>query len=101
MSLSLRLAVAFAAAILIGLPSASNSAPPSAADFTRAAALDDVSISRDGKHIVGLTSPDGAAVTISVWRTDTPERAPAVLGSAHMRFLGVRFLKNDRLLVEA
>ena len=35
-------------------------AAPSAADLTKAPLIEDVSISPDGKHLVALTSPDGA-----------------------------------------
>jgi dipeptidyl aminopeptidase/acylaminoacyl peptidase len=86
---------------LAGAASAAAPPPPSAHDFARAAAIWDVSISPDGRHIVALTSPDGAAAIISVWRADAPGAKPVNLGSTHMRFLGVRFLKNDRLLVSA
>ncbi|QUD89922.1 S9 family peptidase [Phenylobacterium montanum] len=75
--------------------------PPSASDFTREPVIWDVSISPDGQHIVALTSPDGVTPIISVWRTDQPNAKPVNLGAAHMRFLGVSFLKNDRLLVSA
>ncbi len=74
---------------------------PAAKEFARAPAISDVSISRDGKHIVALTSADGDQATISVWRTDAPEQKPTIIGSTHMRFLKVAFLKDDRLLVTA
>ena len=76
-------------------------APPAARDFARAPAISDVSISPDGKHVVALTSPDGDRMDISVWRTDSLQTPPVVLGSARMRFLEVSFVKNDRLLVGA
>ena len=76
-------------------------APPTAADFGRAAAITEVSIARDGKHIVALTSPDGEQVNISVWNVSALDSAPVVIGSTHMRFIDVRFLKDDRLLVTA
>lgn len=76
-------------------------APPSAADFARAPSITNVSISPDGKHLAALTSPDGQTTTISIWQTDALNQRPVVLGSAKMRLLGVRFLKNDRLLVDA
>ncbi len=72
---------------------------PTAQDFGRAAAISDVSVSPDGKHIVALTSPDGDKVDISVWRTDALTERPAILGASHVRFIDVRFLKNDRLIV--
>ncbi|MDR3510213.1 MAG: prolyl oligopeptidase family serine peptidase [Caulobacteraceae bacterium] len=94
------------AAMALGLAGAARAAAagapiPSAHDFARDAAIWNVSISPDGAHIVALTSPDGVTPIISVWRTDAPGAKPVNLGSAHMRFLRVGFLKNDRLLVTA
>jgi acetyl esterase/lipase len=77
------------------------SAPPAARDLARAAAISDVELSPDGQHILALTSPDGDAQTISIWRTDQPGAKPYVLGATHMRFLAVGFLKSDRLIVAA
>ncbi len=74
---------------------------PSAHDFARNPAIWDVSLSPDGQHIVALTSPDGEQAVVAIWRTEAPSAKPIYLGSAHMRFLSVRFLKNDRLLVTA
>jgi len=76
-------------------------APPAASDFARFASIDSVTISPDGKHIAALTSPDEQTENISVWRTDALATAPIVIGSSHMRFLNVAFLKDDRLLVTA
>ena len=78
-----------------------SAATPAAADFTRAAAIDGVSISRDGEHIAALTSPDGITINLSIWDVRDVSKAPVVLGMTHMRPLGVRFIKNDRLLVTA
>jgi hypothetical protein len=75
--------------------------PPSAADLTRAPLIQDVSIAPDGKHLVGLSSPDGQVVDIVVWRTDALGAQPIRIRAAHMRFIGVTFLKSDRLLVTA
>jgi acetyl esterase/lipase len=74
---------------------------PSARDLTRAASIQSVSISPDGKHIAALSSPDGEVVDLVVWSTDNLTAAPTRVRSKLMRFLGVRFLKNDRLLVQA
>jgi dipeptidyl aminopeptidase/acylaminoacyl peptidase len=93
-----RLALALSL-LAIALPAqAASIAPPTAAALASAPAISDVSISPDGQHLVAVTSPDGEATTISIWRTDEPQAKPYVLGSGHMRFLSVRFLKNDRLL---
>jgi dipeptidyl aminopeptidase/acylaminoacyl peptidase len=75
--------------------------PPSAVDLTRAPAIQDVSIAPDGKHLVGLASPDGQVVDIVVWSTDALGAQPVRVRATHMRFIGVRFLKSDRLLVTA
>jgi dipeptidyl aminopeptidase/acylaminoacyl peptidase len=86
----------------LAAPCRSMAAAPSARDFSRAAAVSSVSIARDGKHIVALTSPDGDRVMISVWRTDAMDKVPVTLASPlQLRFTSVRFLKNDRLLVGA
>ena len=74
--------------------------PPSAADFGRLAQISDVSVSPDGQHIVALTSADGQTVDISIWNTAALALKPYILGASHVRFLSVRFLKSDRLLVE-
>ncbi|MBS0411540.1 MAG: S9 family peptidase, partial [Proteobacteria bacterium] len=93
--------LAGAASALAGQPTAAAAAhaPPTPRDFTRAPAISEVSISRDGKHIVALTSPDGDKVNISVWRTDDFSKPPTVIAATRIRFLDVSFLKNDRLIV--
>ena len=72
---------------------------PAIKDFTRAPAISQVSVSPDGKHIVALVSPDGVSEIISVWTTDKLTAAPFNIGATRTRFLGVGFLKNDRLIV--
>jgi dienelactone hydrolase len=74
---------------------------PSAHDLTRAAAIESVSLSPDGKHLAALTSPDGTNSDLTVWRTDALGASPIRVRSTHMRLESVRFLKNDRLLVTA
>ncbi len=90
---------AFAALLFSMTPAVA--AAPTALDLARAPTIDKVSISRDGKHIVALASADGETVNIAVWRTDALDEKPTILGSSVMRFYNVRFLKNDRLLVDA
>jgi dipeptidyl aminopeptidase/acylaminoacyl peptidase len=75
--------------------------PPAARDFARYALIGDISISRDGKHIAGLVSPDGAKKVIAIWETANPDKAPTILGSAKMELMSVRFVKDDRLAVVA
>ena len=74
--------------------------PPSAADFARLPSISNVSVSRDGKHIVALTSADGKTTDISIWDTADLGRKPFIIGATHVRFLSAGFIKNDRLLVK-
>jgi len=78
-----------------------QSAPPTADAFARVAAMEGMNLSPDGKHIVALTSSNGADVTMSVWETENPGKAPKVVASTRMRFIAAQFIKNDRLLVTA
>jgi dipeptidyl aminopeptidase/acylaminoacyl peptidase len=76
-------------------------AAPSAKDLTRYPELSDVSLSPDGKHIVGLVSNDGEEQIIAVWETAHPDKQPFTIGSKHMRLMSVQFIKDDRLAVVA
>lgn len=100
------LLAAIAAAACLGLAptailgaSAAQAAPPSAKDFSRYAALSDVVVSPDGRHIAGLISSDGEERLLAVWETAHPDRQPFVITSQHMRLMSVQFVKNDRLAV--
>jgi len=87
--------------MLLGLTApALNAAPLPAKIFSDPPAISDVQISRDGKHIIALTSPTGGSPTISVWATDAMDKPLAVISANKVRILGVSFLKNDRLLVQ-
>ncbi len=100
MRLDLRPLVA-AVVALLGLTSpALRAAPLPAKVFSAPTAISDVQISRDGKHIIALTSPTGQSPTISVWATDALDKPRAVISANKVRILSVRFLKNDRLLVQ-
>ena len=100
-SLTILLAGVLASLTLARTALAAAPSAPSARDLTRAASIESVSISPDGKHIAALSSPDGDVVDLVVWSTDNLAAAPTRVRSTAMRFLGVRFLKNDRLLVQA
>jgi dipeptidyl aminopeptidase/acylaminoacyl peptidase len=82
------------------LPASAAPTPPSAADFARLPQISNVSVSPDGKHVAALTSLDGQSEVISVWNSDALSQKPYIIGASRVRFLSVRFLKNDRLLVE-
>jgi dipeptidyl aminopeptidase/acylaminoacyl peptidase len=58
-------------------------------------------ISPDGKHIAALAGIPGQNPVIRVWSTDDMSKPPTQFGSRSMRFIGVQFLKNSRLLVSA
>jgi hypothetical protein len=94
-----RLLAATAALLLIAVPLTSRADPLPAKVFSEPPAISNVSISRDGKHIVALTSANGQSPTISVWATDSLDKPPAVISAQRVRILSVGFLKNDRLLV--
>lgn len=96
-----RCIAALAAALLFAFPAMAAPTAPSAGDLTRAPAIQSVSIAPDGQHLAGLASPDGGVVDIVVWRTDALAAQPVRIRATHMRFVTVRFLKNDRLLVTA
>jgi len=91
----------FAAGLALAHAAWAAPTPPSAKDLTRAPSIQSVSISPDGKHIAALSSPDGEVVDVVVWSTDNLAAPPTRVRSKLMRFLGVRFLKSDRLLVTA
>ncbi len=80
-------------------PGMARAAPLSAKVFSDPPAISDVQISRDGKHIVALTSANGQTPTIAVWSTDALDKPPTTIAAQKVRILGVSFLKNDRLLV--
>ena len=92
---------ALAAFFVATHPAFAAPTPPSAHDLTRAAAIESVSLSPDGKHLAALTSPDGINSDLTVWRVDALGAPPVRVRSTHMRFESVRFLKSDRLLVTA
>lgn len=82
-------------------PAAARPTPPSAAQLTRAPALSQVQLSPDGRHLLAVTSGDGAQITVSVWDTQNLSAAPARFGASQMRILSARFIKNDRIAVTA
>jgi len=103
---SLRLGgvVAVAAALIVtaapSIVAAADASPPPASAFAREPALGSVEVSPDGRHLVGLISPDGQRRLIAVWTTADLSAAPFVIGSdPKSELLRVSFLKNDRLLV--
>ncbi len=75
-------------------------APPAAASFAREPAIENVSLSADGRHIAAVTSADGKRRTLSIWKTDDLRAPPHVVGSdPRSEIISVRFIKNDRLFV--
>jgi len=96
-------AILFTTAFVAVVPVLARQAPPaipSAEDFGRESSIRNVSISPDGRHIAAITSPDGVATYVSIWRTDAPGETPRVLGlSGRNSIQGVQFIKNERLAV--
>ena len=58
-------------------------------------------ISPDGKHIAALAGIPGQNPVVRVWSTDDMSKTPKQFGSRTMRFTGIRFLSNSKLLVSA
>lgn len=80
---------------------AAAAAPPSAEDFGREAAIKNVSLSPDGKHIAAIVSPDGKEAQIAIWSTDAMDKPPVRLGCGERSTcMSVRFVKNDRISVQ-
>lgn len=74
--------------------------PPTAAEWAKKPVVTGVSISPDGKHLAGVSSPDGEKTIISVWDMDNMSAPPKTIGAPPRSwFTSVSFLKNDRLLV--
>lgn len=62
-------------------------------------ALERVSLSPDGKHIVGLVAAPGQKwPVISVWKTDALDERPIWIPTEEMRFHYVDFLGNEKLI---
>ncbi|EEF23866.1 conserved hypothetical protein, partial [Ricinus communis] len=75
-------------------------APPSAAEWAKRPAVSRVTMSPDGKHLAGVSSPDGEATIISVWNLDDLSKPPKTIGAPpRSTFTSVSFLKNDRIVV--
>ena len=81
------------------------SAPISIEDLAREPALQSVSMSPDGKHLVGLipspTNKDETA--LATWDLNALTAAPKVLTPSgdHMKFIGAFALKSDKILAVA
>lgn len=73
---------------------------PTAESFGRLPAVDGMSISPDGRHIVGIVSPNGEDNYVAVWDTQAPSAPPKLTPAGKgQEVMAVRFVKNDRLLV--
>ena len=58
-------------------------------------------ISPDGKHIAALAGIPGQNPVVRVWSTEDMSKTPKQFGSRTMRFTGISFLSNSKLLVSA
>ena len=97
---SLVLAFSLSAGFAIA-QSAATPAGLTARDFAREPAIQGLSISPNGKHLVGIVSPDGDTRYIAIWETANPGKAPVILGAQKMRLMAAQFVKDDRLGVFA
>jgi dienelactone hydrolase len=92
-------------ATALGVNLAHASAPISIEDLAREPALQSVSMSPDGKHLVGLipspTNKDETA--LATWDLNALTAAPKVLTPSgdHMKFIGAFALKSDKILAVA
>ena len=87
-----------------GFATAQSAATPAgltARDFAREPAIQGLSLSPSGKHLVGIVSPDGDTRYIAIWETANPGKAPVILGAQKMRLMRAQFIKDDRLGVLA
>lgn len=81
-------------------PAFAQPKPPTPAEWAKRPALTSVSISPDGKHLAGVSSADGEKTIISVWDMDNMSTPPKTVGAPPRSwFVGVSFIKNDRLMV--
>ena len=92
-------------AALMGMSLAHASEPVSIEDLAREPALQSVSMSPDGKHLVGLIpSPsDKDETALATWDLDALSAGPKVVtpSGQHMKFIGAYALKADRILAIA
>lgn len=92
-------------ATALGVNLAHASAPISIEDLAREPALQSVSMSPDGKHLVGLipspTNKDETA--LATWDLNALTAAPKVVTPSgdHMKFIGAFALKSDKILAVA
>jgi dienelactone hydrolase len=95
-----RAAVAAAVILSFGAHTASAQEPPPASAWAREAAIASVDLSADGRHLVAVTSPDGARRLLTIWNADDIQAQPYVVGSDEKsEIVAVQFIKNDRLFV--
>lgn len=106
MNLSYRVLGVVAAAALavgalgVGLATAQTAAPtpPTAEDFSRTAAIRQVTISPDGKHIAAIRSDDGIRSVVSIWSVADMKKPATNIGCGDRGDCqGVQFVKNDRI----
>jgi dipeptidyl aminopeptidase/acylaminoacyl peptidase len=92
-----------ATALTLGSAHASQPIPVEA--LARLPALQSVTMSPDGKHLVGLIpSPkDKDSTALATWNTDSLSTGPSVVTPSgdHMKFIGAYALKADKILAIA
>lgn len=104
MRYTFQLALLASALAAVSAPSQAAQAtqPVAIEDLARLPALQSVSMSPDGKHLVGLIpspkNPDETA--LATWNTDSLGKGPAVVTPSgdHMKFIAAFALKADKIL---
>ncbi len=92
-------------ASIVGVSSAQASEPIPIEDLARQPALQSVSMSPDGKHLVGLVPAPGnkEETALATWDVDALAAGPKVATPSgdHMKFIGAFALKADKILAVA
>lgn len=107
MKKSLLFSAILASFAALGAPEVKAADPIPVAALAREPAIQSATLSPDGSHLAALTSLDGQSVTVSIWDTSDLNKPPVRFGlgagaeRANVRFLGLNWVSNDRLLVLA
>ena len=79
-----------------------STAPLPISEMTRELDLQSARLSVDGKHVAALVYVPGAnGPVVNVWETENLSKPPKVFGSKTMRFYGLSWAKNDKILLYA
>lgn len=101
----LRVHMAAILAVTLGVGMAHATQPLSIEDLAREPALQSVTMSPDGKYLVGLIPSPGDAneTALATWSTDNLSAGPTVVtpSGERMKFIGAHALKSGKILAAA